>query len=51
MQDDLFESINDENTITIVEWADSVSNILPKTHRKFLITLDEDGSRNVEEIK
>lgn len=51
MQDDLFESINDENTITIVEWADSVSDILPKNHRKFLITLNEDGSRNVEEIK
>lgn len=51
MQEDLAESINDESTITVVEWAESVKDILPKGHRTFLITLNEDGSRTIEEQK
>lgn len=51
MQEDLLESINDSNVITIVEWADSVADLLPENHRKFIITLNEDGTRRVEELK
>ncbi len=51
MQEDLSESINDENTVTVVEWAESVKDILPENHRIFNITLNEDGSRTIEELK
>ena len=51
MQEDLLESINDESAITVVEWADSIADLLPKNHRKFKITLNEDGSRNIKELK
>lgn len=51
MAEDLSESISDKNTITIIEWADTVSDILPKNRTTIKITINEDGSRNVEEIK
>ena len=51
MQEDLSESINDKNTVTVVEWAESVKDILPKNRRTFNITLNEDGSRTIEEQK
>lgn len=49
MSEDLLENVNDPNTITVVEWADSVSELLPDGHKKFLIKLLDDGSREVEE--
>ncbi|MBO7720374.1 tRNA (adenosine(37)-N6)-threonylcarbamoyltransferase complex ATPase subunit type 1 TsaE [Candidatus Saccharibacteria bacterium] len=51
MAEDLAESLNDQNTITIIEWADSVANFLPKNHTIYRITLNDDGSRLVEEEK
>lgn len=51
MQEDLSESINDENTVTVVEWAESVKDILPDNRRTFSITLNEDGTRTIEELK
>ena len=47
MSEDLMENIEDKNTITIVEWADSVKEILPDKHKSFLIKLLDDGSREV----
>lgn len=49
MSEDLLENVNDPNTITVVEWADSVSELLPEGHKKYLIKLLDDGSREVEE--
>lgn len=48
MTEDLSESISDKNTITIIEWADTVANILPKKHTTVTITLNDDGSRHIE---
>lgn len=48
MSEDLSESISDENTITLVEWANTVSDILPSARTIIKITLNEDGSRTVE---
>ena len=48
MAEDLSESLSDKNTITIIEWADTVADILPKNHTTIRITLDDDGSRNLE---
>ena len=50
MAEDLMESIGDERTITIVEWADSVADVLPEKHIKIEIALNEDGSRTVKEM-
>lgn len=51
MAEDLSESLNDDNTITIIEWANTVANILPKNRITIKITLNDDGSRHVEETK
>lgn len=48
MSEDLAESIADENTVTLVEWADTVENILPEDHITIFISLNEDGTRTVE---
>lgn len=48
MSEDLSESISDENTITLVEWANTVSDVLPSARTIINITLNEDGSRTVE---
>lgn len=51
MAEDLAESLSDKNTITIIEWADTVANLLPENHRTIIITINDDGSRHVEETK
>ncbi len=48
MTEDLSESLNDKNTITIIEWADTVANILPTNHIIITIALNDDGSRHIE---
>ena len=50
MAEDLAESINDQNTVTVIEWANSVADFLPP-HTIFEITLNDDGSRTIEERK
>ncbi|MBQ6354920.1 tRNA (adenosine(37)-N6)-threonylcarbamoyltransferase complex ATPase subunit type 1 TsaE [Candidatus Saccharibacteria bacterium] len=47
MSEELSETLNDENTITIVEWGGSVKNLLPENHQKIEIKYREDGSREV----
>jgi tRNA threonylcarbamoyladenosine biosynthesis protein TsaE len=47
MAEDLEESINSENTITIVEWGNSIENILPGSRTIIEIRLEDDGSREV----
>ena len=48
MAEDLTESINDPSTITIVEWANSVSDLLPDDHIKIYINYNEDNTRSIE---
>ena len=50
MSEDLQENLTDENTITIIEWSDSVSNLLPKDRVIINIEYNEDGSRNLKPI-
>ena len=47
MQDDLSEKLSDKNSIVIIEWGDSVSDLLPKDHIKIKIKYNDDGSREV----
>ena len=47
MSEDLLENIQDKNTITIIEWGDSVSDLLPEDHLRFYISINDDGSRSI----
>lgn len=47
MSEDLLENIQNPNTITIIEWGDSISSLLPKDHLRFFITINDDGSRSI----
>ena len=51
MAEDLEENLKDENNIVIIEWSDSVKDILPKNHIIINIKYNDDGSRELEEIK
>ena len=48
MAGDLEESINDPQAIVVVEWADSVENILPDDRIKITLKYEDDGSREIE---
>ena len=47
MSEDLLENIQDKNTITIIEWGDSVSDLLLEDHLRFYISINDDGSRSI----
>ena len=51
MEEDLLENINDANTVVVIEWGNSVADLLPETRRTFLIKLNDDGTRTIEEQK
>lgn len=50
MSEDLAENLSDAQTVTIVEWGDSVAELLPEGHKKYLIRLLDDGTREVTEL-
>ena len=45
MIEDLSESINDKNTVTVIEWSNTVSDILPKNRIIINIKYAETGGR------
>ena len=47
MAEDLAESLANPNAITVLEWADSVANILPKNPLKVTFKILPDGSRDL----
>jgi hydrolase, P-loop family len=47
MVEDLFENLQDPQTVTIIEWADTVSEILPANHLRLEILINDDGSRTL----
>ena len=49
LQEDLLENISDQNTITVIEWGDSVADLLPAGHLRFFITINDDGTRSIEQ--
>ena len=48
MSDDLAESLTDPDTITVVEWANSVSDLLPADRTTLKIALNPDDTRTLE---
>lgn len=49
MSEDLLENIADPDTITVIEWGDSVSDLLPANHLRFFIIINDDGTRSIEQ--
>ena len=49
MSEDLLENIADPDTITVIEWGDSVSDLLPADHLRFFITINDDGTRSIKQ--
>ncbi len=47
MQEDLKESFENPSNITIIEWADSVEDLLPKNRTRISINYNDDNSREV----
>ena len=47
MSEDLSENINNPNSIVVIEWADSVADLLPKDHKTITIKYNDDGTREV----
>ena len=51
MVEDLFENLQDPHTVTVIEWADTVSEILPANHLRLEILINDDGSRTLNLTK
>ena len=47
MVEDLFENLQDPQTVTVIEWADTVIEILPANHLRLEIFINDDGSRTL----
>ena len=47
MSEDLAESIEDPKTITVIEWGQSIKDILPKDHRIIEIKYIDENTREV----
>lgn len=48
MSEELAETIVEPNSLVVVEWAESVSSLLPEDTIQVKIELEDDGSRLVE---
>lgn len=47
MSEDLEESLADPSIVTVIEWGDSVENLLPENHPKITLKTRDDGSREI----
>lgn len=48
MREEIEETLTAPNTITVVEWGESVADLLPENHYRLEISLNLDGSREVQ---
>lgn len=49
MSEDLLDSISDNNTITIVEWGESIRDVLPENRLKITIKNLDENTREISE--
>ena len=47
MAEDLADSLSEQNSIIVIEWGDSISDLLPDNCQKVSIRLTHDGKREV----
>ena len=51
MAEDLLDSVSDNNTITIVEWGESIRDVLPENRLKITIKNLDENTREISEEK
>lgn len=51
MAEDLEENLKNPHNIVVIEWSDTVKDILPKEHITVNIKYNDDGSREVETLE
>ena len=51
MAEDLLDSVSDNNTITIVEWGESIRDVLPENRLRITINNLDENTREVSEEK
>lgn len=51
MAEDLLDSVSDNNTITIIEWGESIRNVLPENRLRITIKNLDENTREVSEEK
>lgn len=51
MAEDLEENLKNPHNIVVIEWSDTVKDILPKDHITVNIKYNDDGSREVETLE
>ncbi|MBQ8985048.1 tRNA (adenosine(37)-N6)-threonylcarbamoyltransferase complex ATPase subunit type 1 TsaE [Candidatus Saccharibacteria bacterium] len=51
MMEDLRENLENPDNVVVVEWSDSVKNILPEERTIINIKYNDDGSRELERIQ
>ncbi|MBR2725340.1 tRNA (adenosine(37)-N6)-threonylcarbamoyltransferase complex ATPase subunit type 1 TsaE [Candidatus Saccharibacteria bacterium] len=47
MQDDLTENLKNPQNIIVIEWGESIENLIPKNHVTIKIDYNDDGTRKV----
>ncbi|MBR3122243.1 tRNA (adenosine(37)-N6)-threonylcarbamoyltransferase complex ATPase subunit type 1 TsaE [Candidatus Saccharibacteria bacterium] len=47
MQDDLAENLKNSQNIIVIEWGESIENLIPKNHVTIKIDYNDDGTRKV----
>lgn len=47
MREEIEETLSTPNTVTVVEWGESIADLLPENHYRLEINLNPDGSRGV----
>lgn len=50
MYEEISEALQDPSNVIVVEWGESVSELLPENHYSISIKINDDGSRKVESI-
>lgn len=50
MREELEESISNPNNIVVVEWADSIADVLPEDHTKIYIDYLDENSREIKVV-
>ena len=48
MMEDLEEKLNDPRQIVVIEWGESVGDLLPEGHKVINIIYNDDGTREVK---
>jgi tRNA threonylcarbamoyladenosine biosynthesis protein TsaE len=48
MADELHETLHDQTTVTIIEWAEIVAGVLPADNLKITITSPQENTRHLE---